>query len=150
VWGRAVVGAIACVLAVGAGGCGGGGGSSAQGPPITTYPVQTVEVQGNQPRHCAGESKPKQLVQRRKLERDLVLLRRAAATIKGTAEYGNAALNAAVDRFERDVTVEALPIHKRARFIDLAAAIVAPRCYWCFQVLESNRPIAGGGKLACG
>ena len=30
------------------------------------------------------------------------------------------------------------------------AAIVAPRCYWCFQVLESNRPIAGGGKLACG
>jgi hypothetical protein len=41
-------------------------------------------------------------------------------------------------------------IKKRSRFIDLAAAIVAPKCYLCFQALEANRPIAGGGKLACG
>lgn len=149
-WGRVVGGGIACTLAAAVGGCGGGGGSSAEGPAITTYPVQTVEVQRDPPRHCAGLSKAQQLVQRHTLEHDLALLRRGAATIKGTAEYGNAPLNAALDRFERDIAVEALPVFKRSRFIDLAAAIVAPRCYWCFQVLESNRPIAAGAKLACG
>jgi len=117
---------------------------------IKTFPVQTVEVQGNQPRHCKGLSKPKQAAERRQLERDLQQLRVAIKTINGQATYGNPVVNKAVDQFERDVAVEALPIHQRARFIDLAAAIVAPRCYWCFQVLESNRPIAGGGKLACG
>jgi hypothetical protein len=117
---------------------------------IKTYPVQTVEVQGNQPRHCKGLSKPKQAAERKRLERDLQQLRVAIKTIKGRATYGNPIVNKAVDQFERDVAEEALPIHQRARFIDLAAAIVAPRCYWCFQVLESNRPIAGGGKLACG
>ena len=117
---------------------------------IKTYPVQTVEVQGNQPRHCKGLSKPKQAAERTRLERDLQQLRVAIKTIKGQAVYGNTVVNKAVDQFEGDVTEEALPIHQRARFIDLAAAIVAPRCYWCFQVMESNRPIAGGGKLACG
>jgi hypothetical protein len=92
----------------------------------------------------------KQAAERKRLEQDLQQLRVAIKTIKGQAVYGNAVVNKAVDQFERDVTEEALPIHKRARFIDLAAAIVAPRCYWCFQVMESNRPIAGGGKLACG
>ena len=89
-------------------------------------------------------------MERKRLERDLQQLRVAIKTIKGQAVYGNPVVNKAVDQFERDVAVEALPIHQRARFIDLAAAIVAPRCYWCFQVMESNRPIAGGGKLACG
>ena len=117
---------------------------------IKTYPVQTVEVQGNQPRNCNGLSKAKQAVERKRLEQDLQQLRVAIKTIKGQAVYGNTVVNKAVDQFERDVTEEALPIHKRARFIDLAAAIVAPRCYWCFQVMESNRPIAGGSKLACG
>jgi hypothetical protein len=117
---------------------------------IKTYSVQTAEVQGNQPRHCNGLSKAKQAVERKRLERDLQQLLVAIKTIKGQATYGNAVVNKAVDQFERDVAQEALPIHQRARFIDLAAAIVAPRCYWCFQVMESNRPIAGGGKLACG
>ena len=126
------------------------GGTTKRAAEVTTYPVETVEVQSNAPRRCEGESKAKQTVQRRRLERDLVGLRIAAKTVKGHTEYGNAALMKAVDRFERDVAQEALPIHKRARFIDLAAAIVAPRCYWCFQILESNRPSAGGGKLACG
>jgi hypothetical protein len=117
---------------------------------IKTYPVQTVEVQGNQPRHCNGLSKPKQAAERKQLEGDLQHLRVAIKTIKGQAVYGNPVVNKALDEFERDVTQEALPVHQRSRFIDLAAAIVAPRCYWCFQVLESNRPIAGGGKLACG
>jgi len=116
---------------------------------IKTYPVQTVEVQGNQPRHCNGLSKAKQAVERKRLEQDLQQLRVAIKTIKGQAVYGNPLVNEAVDQFERDVAEEALPVHQRSRFIDLAAAIVAPRCYWCFQVMESNRPIAAGAKLAC-
>ena len=116
---------------------------------IKTYPVQTVEVQGNQPRHCNGLSKAKQAVERKRLEQDLQELRVAIKTIKGQAVYGNPLVNKAVDQFERDVAEEALPVHQRSRFIDLAAAIVAPRCYWCFQVMESNRPIAAGAKLAC-
>lgn len=135
---------VSAVLA----GCGGEAKQSSVD--IKTYPVQTVEVQGNQPRHCNGLSKTKQAAERKRLERDLQQLRVAIKTIKGQSTYGNPVVNKALDQFERDVTEEALPIHQRARFIDLAAAIVAPRCYWCFQVLESNRPIAGGGKLACG
>ena len=99
---------------------------------------------------CHGLSKAKQLRQRRKLEWDLRLLRAAAATVKGHTQNGNASINQALDRFMLDVGDEALPVHQRSRFIDLAAAIVAPRCYLCFQALESNRPIAGGAKLRCG
>ena len=116
---------------------------------IKTYPVQTVEVHGNQPRNCNGLSKAKQAVERKRLEQDLQQLRVAIKTIKGQSVYGNPVVNEAVDQFERDVAEEALPVHQRSRFIDLAAAIVAPRCYWCFQVMESNRPIAAGAKLAC-
>jgi hypothetical protein len=116
---------------------------------IKTYPVQTVEVQGNQPRNCNGLSKAKQAVERKRLEQDLQELRVAIKTINGQSVYGNPVVNEAVDQFERDVAEEALPVHQRSRFIDLAAAIVAPRCYWCFQVMESNRPIAAGAKLAC-
>lgn len=88
--------------------------------------------------------------QRTRLNADLRRLRAAAATVKGYTQNGNAAINTALDRFMLDVAGESLPIHERSRFIDRAAAIVAPRCYLCFQALESNRPIAGGSKLACG
>jgi hypothetical protein len=137
------------LLAVAAAGCGGGGSRKAAG--VTTYTVETVEVQTTgTARHCQGESKPKQERQRLRLERDLRALRAAAATVKSHTENGNAAINKALDRFALDIAVEALPVQKRSRFIDLAAAIVAPKCYLCFQALEANRPIAGGAKLACG
>jgi len=66
------------------------------------------------------------------------------------AQNGNAAVNAALDRFQIDVAADALPVLERSRMIDHAAALVSPRCYLCFQALEANRPIAGGAKLACG
>jgi hypothetical protein len=101
-------------------------------------------------RHCQGSSvAAKRALQRRRLNRDLRRLRVAAATVNGYTQNGNAALNAAVDRFELDVGAEALPVHERSRYIDRAAAIVAPRCYLCFQALEANRPIAAGAKLPC-
>ena len=70
--------------------------------------------------------------------------------MKHYAQDGNLQMNKALDRFEIDVADEALSRFQRNRFIDLAAAIVAPRCYLCFQALEANRPLAAGAKLACG
>jgi hypothetical protein len=145
--GRAVV--LAILLFSGtAAGCGGSARKEAGG---TTYAVETVEVQTvATTRNCKGLSPAKEEVQRRQLERDLRDLRAATATVKGYTQNGNAALNRALDRFQLDIKKEALPVKERSRFIDLAAAIVAPRCYLCFQALEANRPIAGGAKLACG
>jgi hypothetical protein len=142
--GRVGFGALVCLFAAG---CGGGGHSGAAG--VTTYPVQTVEVQGDAGRSCKGGPKQKQIAQRRLLNRDLRQLRSSAATVHGHNENGNAALDKALDRFELDVAQEAISAFERSRFIDLAAAIVAPKCYLCFQALESNRPVAAGAKLAC-
>ena len=137
--------ALACCAAAGC------GGSSDEPNAIgTTYPVETVEVQAPTKLNCKGESLAKQKAQRVALERDLRTLRVSAATVKGHTENGNATLNAALDQFQLDIKREALPVKKRSRYIDLAAAIVAPKCYLCFQALEANRPIAGGAKLACG
>jgi hypothetical protein len=92
----------------------------------------------------------KRELQRRKLAADLRRLRLAAATLEHLTQKGNAAINQAVDRFELDVAEESISVQERSRFIDRAAAIVAPRCYLCFQALEANRPLAAGAKLACG
>jgi hypothetical protein len=134
-------------VVLGATGCGGRDHPRAGG--FTSYPVQTVEVQGDTGRSCKGGPKQKQIAQRRLLNRDLRQLRIAAATVHGHQEDGNAVLNKALDRFELDVAQEAISAFERSRFIDLAAAIVAPKCYLCFQALEANRPVAAGAKLAC-
>jgi hypothetical protein len=99
---------------------------------------------------CAG-SKVAAARQRARatLNADLRRLRRAAATVHGHTENGNAKLDAALERFSLDVAKPTLPVHERSRYIDHAAAIVAPKCYLCFQTLESNRPIASGAKLPC-
>jgi len=102
-------------------------------------------------RHCDGSNNAaKRELQRRKLAADLRRLRVAAATVKGYTQNGNAAINRALDRFELDVAEESIPVHERSRYIDRAAAIVAPHCYLCFQALEANRPLAAGAKLPCG
>jgi hypothetical protein len=145
--GRVGLGVVAFLLAA-LGGTGCGGGHSRAGS-FTAYPVQTVEVQGDIGRSCKGGPKQKQIAQRRLLNRDLRQLRTAAATVHGHNEDGNAALNDALDRFQLDVAQEAISAFERSRFIDLAAAIVAPKCYLCFQALEANRPVAAGAKLAC-
>jgi hypothetical protein len=134
------------LVALGATGCGGG---HSQAGAFTAYPVQTVEVQGDTGRSCKGGPKQQQIAQRRLLNRDLRQLRSAAATVHGHNEDGNAALNKALDRFQLDVAQEAISAFARSRFIDLAAAIVAPKCYLCFQALEANRPVAAGAKLPC-
>ena len=146
---RGLVALVAIAFACGAAGC---GGSSSDVPNAigTTYSVETVEVQSPTRLNCKGKSPAKQKAQRVVLERDLRELRTAAATVKEHTENGNAALRAAIDKFALDIKKEALPVKKRSRYIDFAAAIVSPKCYLCFQALEANRPIAVGAKLACG
>ena len=110
----------------------------------------TVHTFADVNRQCNGSKvTARRALQRRKLNADLRRLRVTAATVKGYTQNGDAALNNAVDRFELDVAVEALPVHERSRYIDRAAALVGPRCYLCFQALEANRPIAAGAKLPC-
>jgi hypothetical protein len=101
-------------------------------------------------RNCDGGTAAQQAVQRSRLDGDMRKLRNAARTMKHYAQDGNAATNTALDRFMRDIGNETLSAVERNRYIDHAAAIVAPRCYLCFQTLEYNRPLAAGAKLACG
>jgi hypothetical protein len=148
--GRVLLLPIVIALAVFTVGCD-GSSSKSSGPAIKTYPVETVETpKASTARHCNGLSRAKQAVQRRRLERDLRDLRAAAATMKHYAQDGTPQMNKALDRFEIDVAGEALSKFQRSRFIDRAAAIVAPHCFLCFQTLEDNRPVAAGAKLACG
>ena len=127
------------MLCVALAGCGG----SANGP-------QQVRAVAKPNRQCHGSKvAAKRDRQRARLNADLRGLETAAATLKRRTEQGNAAINTALDRFLLDVAEESLPVHERSRFIDHAAAIVAPICYLCFQALESSRPIAAGAKLAC-
>jgi hypothetical protein len=101
-------------------------------------------------RNCTGSKiAAKREAQRRRLNSDLVRLRRAAATVKGYTQNGNAGLNAALDRFSLDVANETLSAHERSDYIDHAAAIVSPKCYLCFQALEANRPTGAAAKLPC-
>jgi hypothetical protein len=83
------------------------------------------------------------------LNADLARLRVAAKTSHGYTQQGNDTINAAEDRFLLHVSEETLPVKERSRFIDRAAAIVAPLCYLCFQALESSRPTGPTAKLTC-
>jgi hypothetical protein len=101
-------------------------------------------------RNCNGSKVvAKREAQRKRLNADLVRLRRATATVKGYTQNGNDALNAALDRFLLDVANETLSAHERSTYIDHAAAIVSPRCNNCFQALEANRPTGAAAKLPC-
>jgi hypothetical protein len=133
---------VGAVLLAGCGGDGSGGEPAA----VTTTAAPTTTVN-----KCNG-SKSAALRARkiRGLRRDVARLRVLAAPIQRKTLDGTPALSAAVDRFLLDVADRDVPIHVRSRFIDRAAALVAPVCEQCFQALEASRPIAGGAKMACG
>jgi hypothetical protein len=112
--------------------------------------AQRLHASAQPKRDCFGSKvAAKRKAQRRRLNADLVRLRRTTATVKGYTQNGNAALNAAVDRFSLDVASRTLSVHERSRYIDRGAAIVAPKCYLCFQALEANRPTGATAKLTC-
>lgn len=76
-------------------------------------------------------------------------MRIAAKREKRYTQQGSDALNNALTPFLLHAAQTTLPVHERSRFIDRAAAIVAPKCYLCFQALESNRPTGATAKLPC-
>jgi hypothetical protein len=136
-------GLILLSLCAAVAGCGGATHSADQ--------VGSIRPAAHVNHHCSGSKiAAKRQAQRKRLDVDLRRLRVATVTLKRYTQNGNAAVNTALDRFQLDVAGEALSVHERSRYIDRAAAIVAPRCYLCFQALESARPIAAGAKLACG
>jgi hypothetical protein len=128
-------------------GCGGSGADHSVAATTTTAmapPTTTAEK-------CKGARAAAVRARKiRRLTRDVSRLRALAAPIQKKTLDGTPALSAAVDRFLLDVADRDVPIHVRSRFIDRAAAIVAPVCEQCFQALEASRPIAGGAKMACG
>ena len=88
---------------------------------------------------------------RARLRRDVVALRRAARLKTHDTLKGNAAVNAATDRFLLDVARAPIDLLEKNRFIDHAAGALAGACEQCFQALEAGRPIpaiAHGGR--CG
>ena len=91
----------------------------------------------------------KQAQARAQLNADLAKLRVAAKTEHRYTQKGNGPINAAEETFLLHVSQETLPVKERSRFIDRAAAIVAPRCYLCFQALEASRPTGATAKLPC-
>jgi hypothetical protein len=127
-------------------GCGGGGGGHSVAGTTTAMAPPTTTVE-----KCKGaRSAVVRARKTRRLTRDVARLRVLAAPIQKKTLDGTPALSRAVDRFLLDVADRDVPIHTRSRFIDRAAAIVAPVCEQCFQALEASRPIAGGAKMSCG
>jgi hypothetical protein len=88
---------------------------------------------------------------RAKLRRDVVAIRRAARLKTRDTLKGNAAVNAATDRFLLDVARAPIDLLEKNRFIDHAAGALAGACEQCFQALEAGRPIpaiAHGGRCS--
>jgi hypothetical protein len=105
----------------------------------------------SQPRpECTGSKvAAKRVHARAQLNADLARLRVAAKREKRYTQQGSDALNNALTPFMLHVAQETLPVKERSRFIDRAAAIVAPKCYLCFQALEASRPTGAAAKLLC-
>jgi hypothetical protein len=76
-----------------------------------------------------------------RLQRDVAAIRRAARRPTKDTLKGNAAINAATDRFLLDVNKAPIDLLAKNRFIDHAAAALVGSCQQCFQALEAGRPI---------
>jgi hypothetical protein len=105
----------------------------------------------SQPRtECTGSKVAAERARARaQLDRDLARLRVATKKEKRYTQQGSAALNNALTPFLLHAAQETLPVKERSRYIDHAAAIVATKCYLCFQALESARPTGATAKLTC-
>ena len=86
-----------------------------------------------------------------RLRADVAAIRRAARRPTRDTLKGNNAVNAATDRFLRDVGKAPVDLLVKNRLIDHAAAALSGSCTQCFQALEAERPIPAishGGR--CG
>jgi hypothetical protein len=132
-------GVLACTtiwLAVLAAGC-----SGSADRPVATPATTTKKV-------CKSAATERATA---RLERDVAAIRRAARLPARDTLKGNAAVNAATDRFLLDVARAPVPQLAKNRFIDHAAGALVGACEQCFQALEASRPIpsiAHGGACS--
>ena len=83
-----------------------------------------------------------------RLNADVAAIRTAARTTPEESPQ----INAATDRFLRDVATAPIGNLKRNRLIDHAAGALQGSCEQCFQALEAERPIVSiryGGAAGC-
>jgi hypothetical protein len=114
-----------CAVVVVAAGCGGGS---------SRHEARTK---------AAAARCPRTITERwtRRLQRDVAAIRRAANRPTKDTLKGNAAVNAATDRFLLDVNKAPIDLLVKNRFIDHAAGALVGSCQQCFQALEAGRPI---------
>jgi hypothetical protein len=72
---------------------------------------------------------------------DLARLRRVTATVHRSSLMGTPAIQAATGAFLDHLETSSIPLRRRNRLIDHAAAAVSGVCGQCFQMLEAARPI---------
>jgi hypothetical protein len=131
--------AFVVALVVVAPGCGG----SSERAATTTASEHTTTASARCRRATARWTK--------RLRRDVAAIRGAARLRTNDTLKGNAAVNAATDRFMLDLAKAPVDLLVKNRFIDHAAAALVGSCQQCFQALEANRPIPAishGGR--CG
>jgi hypothetical protein len=124
---RGVLAVAFTVLAVLAAGCRGSSDRAALPAPTTT--TKTV---------CKTPATARATA---RLQQDVAAIRRAARLPTRDSLKGNAAVNAATDRFLLDVARAPVTQLAKNRFIDHAAGALVGSCEQCFQALEANRPI---------
>jgi hypothetical protein len=125
------------VVALVAAGC--GGSSEQAGTTVATKTTKTVSA--------ATAARCRRVSARwtARLRRDVAAIRSAAKLTTGDTLKGNAAVNAATDRFLLDVAKARVDLLVKNRFIDHAAAALVGSCEQCFQALEAGRPIPSIG-----
>jgi hypothetical protein len=76
-----------------------------------------------------------------RIQADLAALRKATAPVTRSSLMGTPAIQKATGRFLEDLETSTIPLIRRNRLIDHAAAAVSGACGQCFQMLEAARPI---------
>jgi len=94
-------------------------------------------------RDAARPTPPNPRLQRdlARIEADLARLRKVTAPVTHSSLMGTPAIQKATGRFLDDLETSAIPLIRRNRLIDHAAAAVSGACGQCFQMLEAARPI---------
>jgi hypothetical protein len=94
-------------------------------------------------RHAAPTPPPNPRLQRdlARSQADLAALRKLTAPVTRSSLMGTPAIQKATGRFLEDLETSTIPLIRRNRLIDHAAAAVSGACGQCFQMLEAARPI---------
>jgi hypothetical protein len=96
---------------------------------------------GSTSRSAAPPPNPRLQRDLARIDADLARLRKLTAPVTRSSLMGTPAIQKATGRFLEDLESSTIPLIKRNRLIDHAAASVSGACQQCFQMLEAARPI---------